>query len=293
MELGTIVNKQYALNYICFALSHTALYSKTSRINQIMKNAIQFKTVKVSEKDVLVPFFILLSANVAVLLCWTIIDPLSYVRTFDEGTDTFNRPVSSTGRCVSDGQHGAAPYLACLAAVNLGAVILANIQAYKARNLSDDLSEAKYIGLIMVCLLQTWLTGGPILFLVYDNPVSHYVVVSMINFLTCMAVLSLIFVPKILLFKEWKAGTINEQVSQGGQRFGDSVLRGSGVSGLRHSGIRSMLPSIEEKNASEEISTELHQDRDARLGAPQESPRADTLSRQSSAERRTNSDDSV
>jgi hypothetical protein len=248
-----------------------------------MKNAIHFKTVKVSEKDVLIPFFVLLTANVGILLCWTILDPLSYIRTNDEGTDAFNRAVSSTGRCVSDGDHGAAPYLACLAIINLGAVILANIQAYKARNLSDDLSESKYIGLIMICLLQTWLTGGPVLFLVYDNPVSHYVVVSMITFLTCMAVLSLIFVPKILLWKDWKSGSLGRQsnTGTGGQRFGDSILRGNNLSGMQSSGNRSILPSIEEKSISEEMSSEMYQVGDIKFQAPLESPKEERVSRNS------------
>jgi hypothetical protein len=281
------------LNHFYFFYCTTALYSKTSRINQIMKNAVQFKTVTVSERDVLVPFFVLLSANVGILLCWTLLNPLSYVRSFDEGTDAFNRAVSSTGRCVSDAENGAAPYLACLAAVNLGAVVLANIQAYKARNLSDDLSESKYIGIIMICLLQTWLTGGPVLFLVYDHPVSLYVVVSMITFLTCMAVLFLIFIPKILLWKEWKSGTINGEYSKGGQKLGDSVLRGSRVSGI-HSGDgvdnRSYLPSIEERNASEEMSSEMFRvrERHSTLQVPPECPIQDYPLRKSN-----NSDDGV
>ena len=260
-----------------------ALYSKTSRINQIMQNAIRFKTVKVSEKDVLVPFFVLLIANVGVLLCWTLLDPLRFVRTVDEGTDAFNRAVSSTGRCVSDAEYGAAPYLACLSAINLGAVVLANIQAWRARDLSDDLSESKYIGLIMMCLLQTWITGVPVIFLVHEDPRAYYVVVSMIIFLTCTAVLSLTFLPKIKRWQSWKSGAMSRSsrgATSSDLKFGDSVLRGSRVSGLQNNnpsrwsndlgdsmgryGARSAsLPSIEEQNASLEMSSEMFHDKAA------------------------------
>ena len=176
-----------------------------------------------------------MAANVGILLCWTLLAPIRYVRTFDDGTDIWNRHVSSTGRCRSKSDHGAAPYLVCLAAVNLGAVVLANIQAYEGRNLSGDLSESRYIGLIMMCLLQTWLTGGPVLFLVYDNPVSNYVVVSMICFLTCTAILALIFFPKIMHWKKWKAaqtGRIRTTPPQTGYKPGSMAMHGSRVSGL-------------------------------------------------------------
>jgi hypothetical protein len=64
---------------------------------------------------------------------------------------------------------GAMPYLVCMAPVNLFAVLLANCQAYRARNIKTKYSESRYIGLIMMCLLQSWLTGIPVLGLVYKR----------------------------------------------------------------------------------------------------------------------------
>lgn len=221
-----------------------------------MANASRFRTVKVSEKDVLVPFFALMTANVAILLCWTFLDPLVYRRTPDQGTDEWNRVVSSTGRCLSESDYGATPYLACLAAVNLGAVVLANYQAYRARDLSDDLSESKYIGLIMMCLLQTWLTGGPVLFLVYDHPISNYVVVCMICFLTCTAILGLIFLPKMMLWRAWKEGRVNRNSASNSQKNGNlrgkkgsHVLRGSSVSGLQFSHVSNSIVTADFRNS--------------------------------------------
>ena len=216
------------------SLLYSALFSKTSRINQIMHNAHRFRSVKVSVVDVLIPFCAMLLSNLVVLVCWTAIDPVKFVRTLDPESDRWDRAVSSTGRCQSSADSGAVPYLVCLAAINLGAVALANIQAYKGRNISDDLSESKYIGLIMMCLLQTCLTGFPVLFLVYKDPIYNYVVVCMICFLTCMAILSLTFIPKIMLWRHWSSpGAMSRNATTNDRRAGSTILRaGPAISGV-------------------------------------------------------------
>ena len=45
--------------------------------------------------------------------------------------------------------------------VNISALVLANIQAYKARNISDHLSESKYIGIASFSMFQMFIIGVP------------------------------------------------------------------------------------------------------------------------------------
>ncbi|KAL3920470.1 MAG: hypothetical protein SGILL_003249 [Bacillariaceae sp.] len=95
-----------------FTVTFAALFSKTWRVNKFFHSKSAFGRLKVSEFDVLMPFVVLLSLNFVVLICWTVIDPLTYEREFLLGTDYWNREIASVGRCRSD--HAVA-YLVVLA----------------------------------------------------------------------------------------------------------------------------------------------------------------------------------
>mmetsp|Transcript_12386 Transcript_12386/g.23130 ORF Transcript_12386/g.23130 Transcript_12386/m.23130 type:complete len:284 (+) Transcript_12386:2411-3262(+) len=158
----------------------------------------------VTKWDVLVPFLLLASANIIILSCWTALAPLEFVRTPHSGTDSWNRVVSSTCGCRVGGNEGAGvPFLVALAVINLIAVVFANAQAYRARRIHTEFSESRYIGLIMLFLLQSWLTGMPVIGLVYDQPQAYYVVVTSIVSITSLVMILLIFVPKIQYTIRW------------------------------------------------------------------------------------------
>jgi hypothetical protein len=75
-----------------------------------------------------------MTLHVMVLTCWTALAPLRFVRPANSGTDRFYCVVSSTGLCQSypDRKGGALSYLVYLLIINLGAVVLSNVQAYRA-----------------------------------------------------------------------------------------------------------------------------------------------------------------
>jgi ABC-type sugar transport system substrate-binding protein len=100
------------LAFIGFAVTFSALFAKTWRVNKFFHSKSTHGRIQVSEKDVLAPFVVLLTLNIIVLVCWTVIDPLTYIRQFEDGTDLWNRDIASNGSCQS--QHAAA-YLAPLA----------------------------------------------------------------------------------------------------------------------------------------------------------------------------------
>jgi hypothetical protein len=85
-----------------FGITFSALFSKTWRVNKFFRSASSHGRIKVSERDVLIPFFVIFTLNTTVLICWTIIDPLTYVRQFAEGTDLWNRDIASNGSCRSE-----------------------------------------------------------------------------------------------------------------------------------------------------------------------------------------------
>ncbi|CAB9500603.1 Metabotropic glutamate receptor 4 [Seminavis robusta] len=193
------------LGSIGFVTAFTALASKMRRIDQLLV----LKT-----KDVLIPYMVMMGLNLVVLVCWTIMAPLKFVRKVDDGTDPWNRVVSSAGSCrvADDSIGGAIPYILALAAINVAAVLNANVLAFRTRHMHTQYSESRWIGLIMLCLLQSWLTGIPIIGLLYEIPQAHYVVITLIVTFTSLAILLLIFVPKIsytLKFLQWQRSREN------------------------------------------------------------------------------------
>ena len=82
--------------------------------------------------------------------------------------------------------------------------MMANWAAYKARYLSTELGESKWIAMAMGSLLQLLLVAIPILFLVRDNPSAKYFVSTSIVFVITMSILGFIFVPKIIAHYERK-----------------------------------------------------------------------------------------
>merc|ERR1712238_380611 len=74
--------------------------------------------------------------------------------------------------------------------------VLANIQSYRARYISDEFSETKYIGLIMGSFLQCIVTGVPLIFLVHNQPTALFFVLSSIVLITSTSLLFMMFVPK-------------------------------------------------------------------------------------------------
>jgi hypothetical protein len=177
------------LLFLGFTIAFSALFSKLWRINKLFSNQ-SFRRLKVTEKDVLAPFATLFTLNFAVLLTWTLVDPVHWSRN-PVGGDQRN----TFGSCKVGGTVGKTSF-AIIAAFNVGALFLACYQAYKARNISDDFSESKNVGFAVFSWVQVLMVGLPVLFLIgEDNPTAKYFLQVVLLFVLCMSMLSLIFVP--------------------------------------------------------------------------------------------------
>lgn len=196
------------LGCVGFSIAFSALFAKTLRINRIFHSQESFARVKVTERDVFLPLIALLMANVVVLAIWTALDPLTYVRIPHEGTDGWNRVISTYGSCRSN---NVVPYLVPLVLINVSVLLLANWQAYEARHIEIEFSESKYIGITIASMLQASLMGVPILFIVRENPQAFYLVFTFMIFVICMATLLLIFAPKIVLTENFRKLSTREQ----------------------------------------------------------------------------------
>lgn len=126
----------------------------------------------------------------------------------EEGKDYWNRILSTYGACRSD--HALA-YLVPLAVINVSAVAIAAWQAYRARDIEDEFSESKYIGLAIYSMLQAFLTGVPVIAVVKDSPQAYYVMLTVIIFFLSLSWLLLIFLPKYLLHRKYSKLSEREQ----------------------------------------------------------------------------------
>ena len=190
-----------------FTLVFSALFSKTWRVNKLFHNPNRFQRMKVKEKDVIMPLVVLMVANAIVLACWTALNPLQYVRVENSGTDLWNRPTSSYGLCRSTAKSkgGSIPYLVLIGVINLGALVFAIVQAYRARDIQTEFSESKYVMIVFASILQAAVIGIPIIFLSRSDPAVTYVVQTVLVFILSIVILLLIFVPKYLHHQEWRA----------------------------------------------------------------------------------------
>lgn len=105
----------------------------------------------------------------------------------------------------ADSKGGSLPYLIILTIVSFAAMIIANFQAYQARNIHVEFSESRYITLATASVLQAFVFGVPLVALIKEDPQANYIAMSMLIFIACTAVLLLLFVPKILFWKEYNA----------------------------------------------------------------------------------------
>jgi len=195
---------------IGFTCTFAALFSKIHRLNKILKAASKFKRVKVSEKDVLPPLLFLLSVNIILLLILTLVDPLTWVRKTRDNDER-----NTYGSCLVGGGVSIA-MLSLLGVVNVSALILANIESYRTRNIKTEYNESKYVEIAMIWIAQVAFIGIPLLFLVQDNPSAKLFVTSCIIIIVSLSVLVLIFIPKIIF---WKSGGLKKGNTNNSMNF--------------------------------------------------------------------------
>jgi hypothetical protein len=164
---GNSISQQYSvaicmsipwLAFTGFTMIFAALFAKTWRVNQIFdKSQAYTKMAKVEARDVVAPLVVLLGSNFIVLICWTLLDPLTYSRVELEGTDYWNRVIETTGSCHSDRVEA---YLVPLVVINFVALAIACWQAFRARGelnlilcsclFAFDWTDIRYLNLLLV-----------------------------------------------------------------------------------------------------------------------------------------------
>jgi hypothetical protein len=201
-----------------FSIITSTLFSKLWRINRLFNVTLRRQVVR--ERDVLAPGVTIVSLNAIVLLVWTLVDPMQWTRRPVNG-----QPWNTFGRCRFGGT-GSIVFFALDMLLNVVSLGLASYQAYKARNISDEFSESKNLGIALFSWLQLIVVGCPVLFLIKDdNPTARYFLEVALLFAICMSMLLIIFVPMFLEVREFK-DQVRKSMQQSSERISSSILFG-------------------------------------------------------------------
>ena len=132
---------------------------------------------------------LLMSINFSFLLTLSLVDPFYWERKVVG--HTVSGAIESVGSCQNNGTVTSKVMQALIILVNIGALVLANIEAYKSRHISIEFSESKYIAMANAFILESFIIGLPLVFLVSGNPVASFFVKAIIIFVVCMSLIVL------------------------------------------------------------------------------------------------------
>lgn len=193
------------LNSIGRTLILSALFSKLWRVNQIF-HAQGFQRKVVTAKEMMWPIVILLSLNLCTVLTANLIDPRHWVQepiyADDEEEITTSTPV--VGYCTYDTWVGKSLdiFRAC---VNFGALIILCVQAYRARDIRSDFSEARGVALALFCNAQAVIVAWPTLWLMEETNVNaRFLLEVLLELTTSLPMLLFIMGPVIAHHQQYR-----------------------------------------------------------------------------------------
>ena len=223
-----------------FVLTFGSLFAKVYRVSKIFGGAKQLMRAVVKSKDMILPIAGVLVLDAAVLLAWTMYNPLKWYR-FVLTEDQYKNPLTSIGKCdtttrLTESSSGWL-FLTPLALIHFVVLVVGNVLSYRSRNIATAYQEGKYIAMAMVSNLQVLALSIPVLLIVADNAAASSFVRSAVVFLNDIGVLSFVFIPKILsLHYGWSSGdgTRSFRSRRGSGTLDSSLGSGSQTEGSTH-----------------------------------------------------------
>lgn len=186
---------------IGFALTFGSLLTKINRIRSIFAaNSVRItKHHRVRVQDVIIWVVIAVCAEALLLLVWTAVSPLKYVRECDEydvlGSGTCIE--SSAGCKDTHGNLSLVVFIPIIAAGHLIVLLTACYFSYLIRKINTEFQEGHWIAMCVLSQLQVNLLGGTVLLLLSGNPTTGILIRITVTFLNNASVVMLLFVPKI------------------------------------------------------------------------------------------------
>jgi len=136
---------------------------------------------------------LVLTVNIIMLSLMTTLAPITF-EDFLTNEDIFGRPTEEFRYC---DYTNARPYIYAIFGVNFAMVFLAFFQAWRARNLSTEFAESRYINNALLISLVVLLCSVSVMYLTQQNPDVDTFISTVLVSVISSTVLCFIFVPKI------------------------------------------------------------------------------------------------
>jgi len=185
----------------------SALFSKLWRVNQIF-HAEGFQRKVVTPQEVLWPFGILVSINLVTLITTNVADPLVWVREVTR-VDENGDPTETVGYCAYEqGNRGVGQAMEYLQdTVDFVALVILCVQAYRARDIRTEFSEARGVALALFSMAQAVvIVFATKMVLDEENVDGNYILDVLLEITTSMAILFFIFAPLITHQSQFQGG---------------------------------------------------------------------------------------
>lgn len=178
-----------------FNFTFAALYSKVSRLNQMIAASKRYRSVRVSLRHVLVPFLFLTGVNVPLLSIYTALFPMKWLR----------RPKSANphltwGTCERDYNNiWETVVMVALLLVMATGMTLAIVNLYRARGLSTEYNEGKWIGAALGTMTLMGCVSAPVMFVNAEDTYTNYYSRTIIIWVAIVSLMTLTFLPKFFM----------------------------------------------------------------------------------------------
>ena len=176
----------------------------------------------VAYKDALYIMFIVLAAEMIILISYQVVSPLMWQRDVIEEID--GNSIESIGRCQSEQSWS---WQCVLVTFNVVCLFIALVLCWRTKDLPSDFSESNYIFLAVMFMFQILLMTVPVTTMVRDDPnVSFFIRMGGIV-LQNVSVLMLIFFPKMrrIYIGEDTTTTIRNSIAIDMSSRRESVIR--------------------------------------------------------------------
>lgn len=196
----------YILNITCmaspwiyvtgFSFFFSSAYSKIRVCIRICKAPSENDVLLVRPCDYFRTFVPLILVNAAILVVWTLLDPVKWIRQEVEGGKTFpDGTVEMYGSCRGENYEALFFFLG-LFAFNLLLCFVGTLQAFQCRFLVLEYNEMQWLPLSLLPFFETWVVGGPVLVLVKDDPTSTFVLFTIVIAASSICAALAVFAPK-------------------------------------------------------------------------------------------------
>ena len=191
---------------------YSALFTKLWRVNKVLS----FSRRRVQIKHVVAPMVTLFLAAVAVLVLWTVLDPLKWERyELDEETN------ESIGRCQSS---NIGVYIGPLLGIMLIPTVLTGYMAYRTKDVDEAYTESWWDFILISVQLEVIVVSAPVIAILRNESSNgKYLGFVFLLWSFPMSTLTLIFLPKVLAYRRAKRGLSLEPQPKRGKHEGTRV----------------------------------------------------------------------